>query len=223
MDDQKPNKAPKTFKDVADMKRGRRAYLTFNFPFQKDVQLAIRLLTDTEVMKCETKGANLAREMLKTPTPQHVENAATYCLLYEACYAVPELGEDILSCSKFFESVEQIGDLTLDEKNMLLEHYNLVQERFAKFDDFTSPEQFSELLEEVKKNSPRGMSFSSFTLRKLLLFSVNPDLATSQMDSGLPTSPSNSSEPKPSETPSNEPPPKNLKAGFKLDSDKSAK
>lgn len=211
MSDEAPVKKPLTFKDVAEMKRGRRAYSVFNFPFQKDVQLAIRLLTDTEIMECEAKGIRLAKEMLKNPTPQHNENAATYCLLYEACYAVPDMGEDILEAPKFFESVQQIGELTTDEKNMLLEHYNFVQEKFAKFDDFQTPEEFEELLEEVKKNSPRGMSLSSFTLRKLLLFSVSPELQTSPTDNGSTTSDSNSSEESTNEKPSNEPP-QSLKA-----------
>lgn len=74
------------------------------------------------------------------------------------------------SGNKFFSSPEQVGELSADEVVSLLEFYNATQEKYAPTKNIQTEKDFVDMIEEIKKTSPLGMSLSTHTLRKLVLF-----------------------------------------------------
>ena len=50
----------------------------------------------------------------------------------------------------FFDSPEDVGELTRDETQLLLEYYNEVQEKYAPLQELQSPADFEKLIEAVK-------------------------------------------------------------------------
>ena len=195
----------KNFKDVNKMRLGRRAYDVYFYPFtNNEVEVAIRVLSEAELMVCEDNGKAMAKELLKEPSPAQITTYVGFHMIYEACYEVPTPGQDILQTKKFFGSIGDVADLPKLELQELLDLWTQTFEKNSNSDIFLKPEQFPELIEEIKKNSIFGMSLSIQTLKKLLLFSVNDDVRTSLKDSGLFSTPSNSQESRPNETQSND-------------------
>lgn len=156
------------------MRRGTNAYDIFLFPFTKDdIPVAIRLLSQQEVKISNSDARRKADNELYKPGPNEYSDYLVREMLYKACYVVNDSGKDSDLSQKFFTSPEQVGELTMDEVNILLQHYNEVQEKFSPMVEVKDENDLLELIEEVKKKSHRGMSLSTHTLKLVLHYLIS--------------------------------------------------
>lgn len=163
-----------SFEEVLQMRRGTNAYDIFLFPFTKDdIPVAIRLLSQQEVKISNSDARRKADNELYKPGPNEYSDYLVREMLYKACYVVNDSGKDSDLSQKFFTSPEQVGELTMDEVNILLQHYNEVQEKFSPMVEVKDENDLLELIEEVKKKSHRGMSLSTHTLKLVLHYLIS--------------------------------------------------
>lgn len=171
-----------TFEQVMKMRRGTNAYELFKFPYTNDeIAIAIRVLTQTEIKMATNDGRRKADTDLYQPTQLDYNDYGARELLLKAVYTVQENGESDLT-EPFFKSSVQVGELTMDEVSILLQHYNEVQEKYSPLDKVETEDEIWELIEDVKKKSLRGTSLSTYTLRVLVEFLVK-NSTTLQKDS----------------------------------------
>lgn len=157
-----------SYEDIRKMRRWVNSYEIYNFPFMTDVQIAVRVVTQDELLKAINKGREKAEVMFKKPSGEDIEKMAMRELLYNAILVVPN-GEERI---KFFDSPEMLWDLSLDEVNLLTEHYEAVQEKYAPWILIKTEEDFELMISELKKKSLIGMSLSTYTLQQLLWYLI---------------------------------------------------
>jgi len=180
-----------SFADVRKMRRGTNAFEKYNFPFT-DIPMAIRVLTQDDILRAANKWREIAEKELTNANENEVIELSMRELLYKAVLKVPEDWEDVNSVDYFFASPSEVWELTVDEKDLLIEHYNEVQEKYAPQQTLNTPEDFDNLISELKKKSQIGMSLSTSTLRKLLEYMVK-DMRTLLNDNGTTSMPVNKS------------------------------
>ena len=168
-----------SYADLMKMREGDQAIDTYFFP-GTDIKILVRVLNQGTIIRAESRGTAQAREILsdindKTgddkESPNHM--LLTQCIaseyLYEAIYIY---NDDEKLNEKFFDSPSDIENLTVDERNLLLDFYTETQENYSPVHKIKTDEDFEVLIEEVKKKSVAGMSLSSYILRKLLLYLI---------------------------------------------------
>lgn len=152
------------------MRRGTNTYEIYPFPYMEDVFVGIRVLTHDEIMRASNIGREKANKSLTNANEDEQIKFASREILFNA--VVKATNDTECSSEAFFSNAEEVGELTLDEINLLLEHYNEVQQKFIPQQDLNSPEEFDALIEDLKKKPQIGMSLSTYTLRMVLLYSV---------------------------------------------------
>ena len=128
-----------TFDYIRKLKRGTSSFDIYSFPYLPEVTISVRVLTQLELMDSQDIGRVKAKELLK--------------------------GEEK---KPFFESPEQVLELSKDETNHLFEYYSEVQEKYSPLSKVNTQADFDNLVEEVSKKSVLGMSLSSYTLKQLV-------------------------------------------------------
>ena len=159
-----------SFDEVRKMRRGTNSYEVFPFPFMDDVYVGMRVLTQDETVKAVNVGRAKAKTELENPTEDEELKYSSRELLFTS--VVKATNDTSCSSEPFFSSAEQVGELTLDELNLLLEHYNEVQQKYVPQQDLKTPEEFDALIADLKKKPQTGMSLSTYTLRMLSLYMV---------------------------------------------------
>jgi len=157
-----------SYEDIRNLRIGKKGYDTFNFPFMPDVPISIRVLSQDDIIKASANWRYQAKQELKDPTNQDSMDFGARELLFQA--VMKHNGEGEEPTERFFGSSKEVWELSMDEIVMLLQYYNEVQEKYTPLNEATTSEEMEELIEEVKKKSPRGMSLSTPTLRKLVFF-----------------------------------------------------
>lgn len=56
-----------SYADIRKLRKGTKAFEEFDFPFLTDIRIAIRVLTQGEILECLDLGRNIAIEVLKRP------------------------------------------------------------------------------------------------------------------------------------------------------------
>lgn len=166
-----------TFSDIRKLRTWIEWDRKFEFPWLTGVNLKVKVLSQNQIVMATSVGREKAHEEIKNPTTDEISKYVQREIIFRCCYN--ESGK-----VPFFNSPEEAWELTLDEITLLFEYYNSVQEEFWPNKEIDSEETFNKYIEEVKKKSPIGMSLSTHTLRKLLLFLV-ADSTTSQNDNGF--------------------------------------
>lgn len=157
------------------------------FPFMPDVKIGIRVLTISELVSCKDIWRDKAKEALINPSQDDINDYIYAEVLYRAVLSYP------VDWTTFFSSSEEALDLSIDESVLLKEYYEEVQEMYSPLEKVETEEQFNELISEIRKKSHLGMSLSSYTLRKLLLFMIENG-KTLPSDNDSISSPSNKKE-----------------------------
>lgn len=171
------------FTDVREMARWVNTKRKFKFPFQDDVEISIRVVTQEEIMISQEYGRKVWEEELWRKTANWIvmEEYASWKLLELAVYTW-DWEEN------FFTSPKEVGQLTVDEKGILLDYYNEVQAEFSKMNYLETPEDFTELVEDIKKKWIYGMSLNSHILRKLVGILISRTTESWQNDNGFTSS-----------------------------------
>lgn len=134
------------------------------FPYLPNIRIAIRVLTGEELVE----SLNIGRQKVLDRFGDNVaagsiDDYVGRELMFKAI--LTEDGE-----RNFFQDPEQIGELSVDEFTHLLNQYNAVQEKYAPLETIKTEEDFNAMIEEIKKESPLGMSLSTHTLRLLVRY-----------------------------------------------------
>lgn len=161
-----------SFEQVRKMRRGVNAFEYFSFPFIDDIKVGFRVLTQAEVIEAESEAKKYCREKYGDDKNSSAVQVIGWHLLQKSCYIMPESGNPT---EPFFMIPEDVGEMTIDELNMMLENYNEVQEKYAPLQALNSKEDFDKLIDDIKKKPQTGMSLSSHSLRKLMLYLVSPE------------------------------------------------
>lgn len=180
-----------SFEQVRKMRRGVNAFDVYLFPYMTDVEVAIRVLSQEEIFESINVWQQKLRDKYPNAWQDQEIHYGTRELLHKAILKKPVADER----DKFFASPEELGELSIEEFNLLLEHYNEVQEKYAPDKTLESEEDVMELIEEIKKNSLVGMSLSTHTLRRLVVTLAKPS-ETLQNDNGSTSLPSKKSKAK---------------------------
>lgn len=152
-----------TFAQLRDMRRGTNTVELYDFPFLDSARIGIRVLTQDEIFKSTVFWKKEADNLGMKEDVNCVVTFTTRELLRKACFVWE-------SDTRFFKSVEEVWELSVDETNALFDLYNRTQERYAPSQSLETEEDFRNLIWEIKKKSVRGMSLSSYTLEKLVHF-----------------------------------------------------
>lgn len=189
-----------SFSDIKRLKRWVNTYEVFTFPYQKeDIKVWIRVLSQDEITQCSLEAKNRAeayiRNKIWSDDIQKFEQTVIGDLwlrelLYRACI-VPWSDDN----EKFFSSVDEVADMSIDEHGLLMEYYESVQEKYAPVKSLENPKDFEELIDDLKKKWLSGMSLNTYTARKLLSYLI-VNIETSQNDNGTTYTLSNQSEEK---------------------------
>ena len=175
-----------SFEDIKKMRQGTNTYDVFDFPFMDGkVQIGVRVLTQKEVSDCDLMGRSLAKELTKDLGGSSMQDDSEYTLRYmllKACTIVDIDNKDIQK--PFFKSIDEVGQLSVQESLALVDFYRSVQEKYAPMSSLTDTASFDSLIEEVKKKSPLGMSLSTTTLRELVVYLADHTV-TLPSDSGI--------------------------------------
>lgn len=156
----------KTEMSYSELKKIRRWVNTievYNFPFLDTLRIWIRVLTQDEIFKSTLFWKSEAERVGFKDDINIVLNFTTRELLRKACFVWE-------TDTKFFRSIDEVGELSVDETDALFDLYNRTQERYAPSQSLKTEKDFTELISEIKKKSVRGMSLSSYTLEKLVHF-----------------------------------------------------
>ena len=170
-----------SYEDIRKMRRGVNAFDIFSFPYLDEVKIAIRVLTQGEILRCMDLGREDAMANLKRPREIDSFQYGMIRLLAESVHKIPE--EGWVPTDKFFESAEDVLELSREEVDMLQEYYEAVQDKYSPIRKVSTEKEFEALVEEIKKNKTLGNSLSSFTLRKLVEYLIQV-LSSSQNDNG---------------------------------------
>lgn len=199
---------PFSFKDLQKISQGRKHYEVRYFPgkdMSEDHKIAVKVLSqaeigeaydaaDRKIISNETERSKF--DMLRSSSAYGRELERQ--ILFRCIYTVPYFNEDTQRehMEPFFPSSDVIGKvLTLDETSVLMEYYNEIQERFSPTYSIKTEEDFTVIVEEIKKKSVRGMSLNMYELTGLVDYLVkNPEILLK--DSGSTSSPSNKQEEK---------------------------
>lgn len=159
-----------SYEDVRKMKGGTKTYDVFEFPFIPEIKIAVRVLTQVEILECLDAGRNDAVVNLSRPREIDAYQYGLIRLLLKSVHKVPEDGNKL--SEPFFAKYEDITELSKDEVEKLVEFYESVQEKYSPVQKVETPEDFQKLVEEVKKNKTFGNSLSSQMLRKLVSYLI---------------------------------------------------
>ena len=179
---------PFSYEDVRKMRRGTNTYDVFTFPFTDNIFIWMRVLTQDEMIRAGNKGKIKAKKMYWDIMWGEDNAFAVRELLYMA--VVKATSDTECTSEPFFSSPEDIWELSLDELTILDEHYKEIQRKYTPFIDVKTPEEFEELVSELKKKPQIGMSLSIDTLR-LLVVSLIASSQKSQNDNDSTSSPVN--------------------------------
>jgi len=152
-----------SYAELRKIRRGVNTIEVYDFPFLDSLRIGIRVLTQDEIFKSTLFWKTEAEKAGFKEDVNIVLTFTTRELLRKACF----VGE---TDKKFFTSIDEVGELSVDETDALFDLYNRTQERYAPAQSLESEKDFLELISEIKKKSVRGMSLSSFTLEKLVHF-----------------------------------------------------
>lgn len=190
-----------TFDQLKGMRLGVDQSDEYFFPGTSQ-KIQIRVLTKYELNQCDHAGRVRVAAATKTPESpngDYTQDMLVDFIMYEVLYRSVLVGEtDVKEDKRFFSSSEQVSELTVEEYEKFVEHYQETQERYAPLEKAETEEDFEKLLDEVKKKSLPWKSLSVLTLRKLVAYLVE-NFETLQKDSG-----STSLQYSPSETTLNE-------------------
>ena len=175
-----------SFEDVRKMRRGTSSYEIFNFPFMDDVYIGMRILTQDEIIKATNIGREKAKKLFDDLSNGEAEAFATKEMLFMS--VVKATSDTECTGEPFFSKPEDVGELNMDEINLLQEHYVEVQRKYTPFVDVKTPEDFENLISDLKKKPQIGTSLSSYTLRQLALYLIAHSMK-SQKDSDSISSP----------------------------------
>lgn len=156
-----------SYEQIRKMRKGNNAFDVCLFPFLPNVKIAIRVLTQYEVMDCIDKGRVFATENLRDPNEQNKYTIGMGFLLLKSVYCVPEDPTEAPSIP-FFENIREVLELSVDEISLLEESYATVQEKYAPYETLKSAEDFETLIDGIKKKLIDSNSLSSYTLKRLV-------------------------------------------------------
>lgn len=156
-----------SFEDIRKMRKGTNSYEIMNFPFT-NIPIGVRVLSQDEIMRAINKGREVANLELKNPNNTEELEFSMRELLYKAIIKIPTWDER----DSFFSKSSDLWELSVDEWTELVNFYNTVQEKYAPQHSLKEPADFDNLIEEVKKKSPTGMSLSSHMLQQLLQYMI---------------------------------------------------
>ena len=176
-----------SYEDVKKMRRGTNAFEIYDFPFIKDAQIAIRVLTNNEILLCLDLGRDDAHKKLKMPREIDTYQYGMARLLQKAIYVVPEDPAEKPS-QLFFKDAEEVLELSVEETKLIEEYYNTVQEKYSPVQKLETPDDFIGLIDDIKKKRINGGYLSSYTLRKLASYLIET-LTESPNDSGTGSTP----------------------------------
>lgn len=171
-----------SYEDIRKMRKGTNAFDVFPFPFLTDVKIAIRVLTQNEILECLDDGRQDAKAKLADPRDIDIYQIGMARLIQKAIYCVPEDAGETPTIP-FFYSVEEVLELSVEETRLLEEYYNSVQEKYSPMETLKEAKDFINLIEAIKKNKIDGNYLSSLTLRKLVSYLIESS-ETSQNDNG---------------------------------------
>jgi hypothetical protein len=176
------------------MRRGTNTYEVYPFPFVDNAYVWIRVLTQDETVRAVNTGRTKAQKELTDATQEDEMDYASKELLFKSM--VKATSDKDSAGEPFFSSAEDVWELSRDELNMLLEHYNEVQRKYAPIQDLKTPEEFDKLIADLKKKPQNGMSLSTYTLRQLVWYLiVSSEISQNDNDStSIPVSPLNETE-----------------------------
>lgn len=175
------------FDALQKIKLGKESVTIFTYPGYDEVEIAIRPLTQAETSECISEGRRKCEEAIFKPTQSDYLDFQSQEVLYRAVLQVNDHSKT------FFKAPEQVGEELAETLAKLIGYYNEVQNQHSPDRGIESEAEFVRMIDDVKKNSPLGMSLSSLMLRKLLLFTVD-QLEKLQKDNGFTSSPSNQKE-----------------------------
>lgn len=173
-----------TFEELQNLKKGTEDFHYYTFPGNDDFKIALRPLTQAETSECVSDGRKKCEDKMFKPTTSDYVDFQAAELIYRSVHEAEDHEKT------FFPSAEDVLDLAPDCMAKLIEYYTEVQAFHSVDKDISSEAEFNAYIDDVKKNSPHGMSLSTHMLRKLLLFTVN-QLENLQKANGSMSSPSN--------------------------------
>lgn len=188
-----------SYSDLKKMMRGRKHFEIIDFPGFPEVKIAVKILGQKELEDC-ARACDLVINKLKQDHGD-VSSNSVYVremerqVLFRSIMQVPELDTrtDEYNFIRFFPDADCIGEIcTLDTVEMLMQAYNANQEKYSPAQTIKTAEDFENIIEEVKKNSIRGLSLSTHDLMTLVDILVKtPEIL--QKDSGSLSLPSKDS------------------------------
>lgn len=152
-----------SFEELRKIRRWTNTVEIYDFPFLTWVRIWVRVLTQDEIFKSTIFWKKQAEELDMKDDTWVIINFTTREILRKACFVWE-------SDVKFFKSVDELWELSVDETDALFDLYNRTQERYAPTQSLETEKDFKDLISEIKKKSVRGMSLSSYTLEKLVFF-----------------------------------------------------
>lgn len=81
-----------SYEDIRKMRRGVNAFDIFSFPYLDEVKIAIRVLTQGEILRCMDLGREDAMANLKRPREIDSFQYGMIRLLAESVHKIPEEG-----------------------------------------------------------------------------------------------------------------------------------
>ena len=159
-----------SFEDIRKMRRGTNTYEVYPFPMVEWAYIGIRVLTQDEILKAVNTGKERAKSALKDPSESEISEYAYREMIFKA--TVKATSDKESDGESFFTYAEDVGELSRDELEMLMEHYSEVQSKYAPIQDLKTAEDFEALISELKKKPQNGMSLSTYTLRQLVEYLI---------------------------------------------------
>jgi len=161
-----------SYEDIRKMRRGTNAFDIYNFPFLDGVKIAIRVLTQNEILECLDAWRDDAKRLFKQSRDIDAIQMGMAKVMEKAVYVPAENPWDFPT-TPFFRSSKEVLELSVDETRLLEEYYNTTQEKYAPVQVLQTESDYLELIEAIKKKLIDGSYLSSLTLKELVTFLVD--------------------------------------------------